>query len=950
MKKSLALIVLMAWSAITSAQVVTTIPAFPTQTGSVTLNFNASQGNKGIENYTGDVYVHTGVITDKSTSNTDWKYVKTSWGQNTPETKLTRTGTNSYQLIIANPRTYYNVSANDKIVKLAFVLRSGVQVGGSYKEGKDVGGLDILVSIYDSNLNVRFENPSEDITIVEKNVEVPILAIVGYTGTASLTMKLLVNGEEKASVENDTLSTNVTLTQDGVNKLTVIAFDSNGVSDTAHTQLLVAPSVPELPRPTLTQDGINYISDSKVVLSLFAPKKQFVYVIGDFNDFKIENEYLMNKETHNADSVWYWIEIDNLTPETEYAFQYLVDGKLRVADPYSTKVLDPNDDKYIPKTTYPNLKPYPTDKTKFQVGVLQPGKPAFNWQITNFQKPKPEELVIYELLVRDFVATRSYKTLIDTLDYIKRLGFNAIELMPIMEFEGNESWGYNPSFHLAVDKYYGTENDLKLFIDACHKKGIAVILDMVLNHAFGQSPLVRLWNTGDYGAPTAENPYLNTVARHDYNVGYDFNHESYATKYFVDRVNSHWLKEFKFDGFRFDLSKGFTQKNTLGNVGLWGQRDDSRIAILKRMNDKIKEVDPSAYVILEHFADNSEEIILSNAGMMLWNNQNNAFMEASMGFMPSSNFSSLAWNVKGWSNPLAVGYMESHDEERMMYKNITYGASNGTYTVKNLDIALERVKLSSAFFFLVPGPKMAWQFGELGYDISIDFNGRVGNKPLKWEYYAQENRLKVYKTWQALLALRHADEAFSSKSTNISMNVAGALKSITLKNAEMNAYIIGNFGTSTATMNLTYPSTGVWYDYFSGQTIQVPETSSSISLNPGEFYVYTTKQFDLPEQGLFTANESELNNENPVRFALNPNYPNPFNPSTTISFDMMKTGFVDISVFDILGRKVATLENGIKSQGSHTVQFDASRLSSGMYLVKMQVGSQVFIQKATLLK
>ncbi|NOZ04318.1 MAG: hypothetical protein GXO92_06915 [FCB group bacterium] len=98
--------------------------------------------------------------------------------------------------------------------------------------------------------------------------------------------------------------------------------------------------------------------------------------------------------------------------------------------------------------------------------------------------------MIYELLVRDFIDRHDYQTLIDTLDYLEKLGINAIELMPINEFEGNSSWGYNPSFYFAPDKYYGTRQDLKLFIDECHRRGIAVIMDIVLNHTYGQSPLV----------------------------------------------------------------------------------------------------------------------------------------------------------------------------------------------------------------------------------------------------------------------------------------------------------------------------------------------------------------------------------------------------------------------------------------------------------------------------
>ncbi|MCB0681020.1 MAG: hypothetical protein KDC32_08815, partial [Saprospiraceae bacterium] len=175
-----------------------------------------------------------------------------------------------------------------------------------------------------------------------------------------------------------------------------------------------------------------------------------------------------------------------------------------------------------------------------------------------------------------------YTTLIDTLDYLQNLGINAIELMPVQEFEGNISWGYNPSFHMALDKYYGPVNEFKRFIDSCHARGMAVILDVVYNHAFGQCPLVQLYFDGK---PTPESPYFNVDATHPFNVGYDFNHESEATRRYIDQVMTYWLEEFRVDGFRFDLSKGFTQVNNPDDVGAWGQYDASRIAILKHYAD-----------------------------------------------------------------------------------------------------------------------------------------------------------------------------------------------------------------------------------------------------------------------------------------------------------------------------------------------------------------------------
>ncbi len=217
----------------------------------------------------------------------------------------------------------------------------------------------------------------------------------------------------------------------------------------------------------------------------------------------------MKCDSVNADSSWYWITINNLSPGTQYAFQYLIDGTLKVADPYSQLVLDPANDQYISSPTYPNLKPYPNGKTDHIAGVLQTGQTSFQWTDQNYQRPAKNKLNIYELWLDDFVANHDYTTFTDTLNYFQNLGINAIELMPINEFEGNISWGYNPDFYFAPDKYYGPADDLKRFVNECHKRGIAVIMDMVLNHSYGQSPLVRMYYDSATGKVTPDNPWYN---------------------------------------------------------------------------------------------------------------------------------------------------------------------------------------------------------------------------------------------------------------------------------------------------------------------------------------------------------------------------------------------------------------------------------------------------------
>src|SRR5690606_17186740 len=238
-----------------------------------------------------------------------------------------------------------------------------------------------------------------------------------------------------------------------------------------------------------------------------------------------------------------------------------------------------------------------------------------------------EKMFIYEMCIRDFVDTHAYKTVTDTLDYLQELGVNVLELMPITDFDGNLSWGYNPNYYFAPDKYFGPKNALKKLIDECHKRGMAVTLDMVLNHSWGQNPLVRLyWNGAPVFEPTEENPWFNVGCNFENELacfGPDYDHESPYTQDWVDSVNAYWLTEYKVDGFRFDFTKGFTNEYKSMD-DKWGDAyDASRIAILKRMADAIWEVKPEAIVMLEHLSfNNEEERELANHGMLLWANFN----------------------------------------------------------------------------------------------------------------------------------------------------------------------------------------------------------------------------------------------------------------------------------------------------------------------------------------
>jgi glycosidase len=894
---------------------VTTNPALPNDNKAVTITFDATQGTAGLKDYTGDVYAHTGVITDKSTSTSDWKYVIAAWTSNIPKAKLTRVTTNTYTLEISpDIRSFYSVPSGETIKQMAFVFRSADQT----KEGKATGGKDIFATVYTEGLNVSISSPQR-INVFEKNES------FAFTASTSMAadLKLYQNNLEIASQSGTTITQNITIPDAGSYWLKVKATQSSTVKRDSVFVCVREATVTEN-KPAGLQTGINYIDDQTATLVIWAPAKKYIFATGDFNNWVPENKWQMKK-----DGDYFWLRLENLVPKKEYVFQYLIDGNIKVADVYTDKISDPYDDKYISSTVYPNLLPYPEGKAVDRASVLQTAQAPYSWNTTSYTIPQTSKLSIYELLIRDFTEEKTYKAVQAKLDYLKRLGINTIELMPFNEFEGNNSWGYNPNFYFAPDKAYGTKNDLKTLIDECHKQGFIVIQDIVLNHSYNSSPMVKMYWNDALNRPAADNPWFNQTSPNTaYSWGNDFNHESQATKDFVDRVTKYWMTEYKIDGFRFDFTKGFT--NTPGNGDGY---DASRIAILERMATKIWEVNPMAFVILEHFAANSEETELAayGNGMLVWGNASKEFDEAAKGFNESGNsdFYWASYQQRGFSKPGLVAYMESHDEERQMFKTITAGNSLGSYDTKDPGTALERSKLATAFFLSLTGPKMIWQFGELGYDISIDQGGRVGEKPVLWNYLTDAKRLKLFDVYSAMLRLRSQFDVFTSGQETLSVN--GTIKNIQLKLNDHNTTLIGNFGMILQAVTPNFQHTGTWYEFFSGNELNITDVNTSVLLSAGEFRLYSDKKLPAFKDLATATIPQELT---PARLRL---YPNPAtdhlnieSAETVLSFDL----------YSVDGKLIQTRK---PNAGSFAVE--TQNLKPGVYFVRMHTASQLFTEK-----
>jgi 1,4-alpha-glucan branching enzyme len=924
-------------SLVCKSQTVTTSPAIPSPSQPVTITFDVTGtdfANKNLD----DVWLWTW-LQNTTVINAPTNVNPATSAQNAA--KVTRSSVNpNFYSITFTATTFFNQPAS-AIQNVGVLLK-----GRDWDNGKTP---DRFVTFSDS-FTVTFSKPQKKLFFVNPGEAIPITVSTNLAAAISLKKGNTTLASSSGNVTEFNYTLAVSEPQ-GVIAITAEASQGSNVVSTSFSYV-VRTSTVNANRPAGIVDGINYSSDpTKATLSLWAPGKTSVYVVGEFNDWTIAPEYQMKKNGEH-----FWLEVGGLTAGKEYAFQYLVNESIKMADPYADKILDP-DDKTIPTNTYPDLKAFPakalSDQWYFnRLSVLQTAQQPYVWKTTGFQKPAKEKLVIYELLIRDFFENgqRNYQNLIDTLGYLKRLGVNAIELMPIMEFNGNESWGYNPAFMFAPDKYYGTKNKLKEFIDKSHQMGIAVILDIAMNHQDIPNSYVLMDFDFVNMKPLPSNKWFNVTATHPFSVFYDMNHESLYTKKYLDTVNYYWLNEYKVDGYRFDLSKGFTQTSNPNNVNAWSAYDPSRVAILKRMADKIWSHTPDAYVILEHLAVNAEEKELAEyrategKGMMLWGKMTDPYNQNTMGYAGNSDIAGIYHVNRGWSAANLVGYMESHDEERLMVKNMQSGNIAGSYSTKDLFTSLERMRAASTIFYTIPGPKMLWQFGELGYDYSINYcpNGsnspdcRISPKPVRWDYRNEDQRERLYNHIRDLNRLRNTYSVFTKGTATISTGTS-LTKQMMLKNNpyttspanidQMNAVVAVNFDLTSVNVDVAFPHTGTWYEYYSqGQQYAVAGSALSVPLLPGNYLLFT----DVPiENHLITSTEHAPE----IAIVM---YPNPVSDFVTV--EQKGVGALKYNTtLTLLSLNGAA----IYPEKISDAQWDVRSLSKGMYIAELRFKNKV---------
>jgi Alpha amylase, catalytic domain/Secretion system C-terminal sorting domain len=853
-----------------------------------------------------------------------------SWTASNEANKFTYdAGSDTYTKTFV-PTTFYNRTA---IGRIGFLVKA--KDGSGNKQSQDILA---EVGSFQVTLTAPVQNSA---TILTSGSNLSIAA----TNTNGLASYVLKSNEATINSNPSTASYSFLASSITSNQNYSLEVTQGTTTISKNFSVIINPGAVTMTMPAGLLDGINYNTNdaTKATLVLDAPYKDFVYVAGSFNNWQPTSGYAMKKDPTTGK---FWLELTNLVSGASNSYQYWVVDEtpiagtptlVKTADPFSTLVLSPFDDGGIPAISYPNMPTYPAGQER-EVTVLQTGQTPYPWQVTNFIKPAKEKLVVYEVLVRDFDAKRNFQSLIDRMDYFKKLKINAIELLPVMEFEGNESWGYNTAFHLALDKFYGTGDKLKEFIDLCHQNGIAVILDVALNHAFGRNPMVRMWmNDPDgngWGSPSTENPYFNTVAKHSYSVGEDLNHSSPFTQNYVKRVIKQWVEEFKIDGLRWDLTKGFTQNCTASNSSCTDGYQADRVAVLKTYADYSWSLDPTHYTIFEHLGNYTEEQEWANykiaenpsKGIMLWGKMTNDYNNLSKGF--AGNIYGMTGSSRGFTANRLMGFAESHDEERLMYNNLQTGNnSNPAHNVRDLNTALSRMSAIGAVSLLIPGPKMIWHFGELGHELSINtctdgsVSGtcKLATKPQPqwgWVGTGATARDKIYNDWAKMITMKTTEPVFLGAATVIGSSTL--YQTIKITNPALAAtdlkdvLILANFDVTTQNIATGFPYAGTWTNLMDNTTINVTNVADVISIPAGEFRIYGNKAAVLAIDS-FESNNKILLYPNP-----DPNY---FTLNAKVS---------QVQIYSALGQLVKSFDDN----QTPDYKYQVSDLSNGIYFVK----------------
>lgn len=553
--------------------------------------------------------------------------------------------------------------------------------------------------------------------------------------------------------------------------------------------------------------------------SLFAPYNEFVALIGSWNQWQ-------PIDMKKGDDGWWRVDVPLKDGEHQYKFQvksksYFAEGKiLSVADPYSTRVTRDSDENSII--------------------VIKDGKrvvTTYQWKHDQVPLPQNPQLVIYEMHIGDFCGgpgdvkegtPGTFEEAAAKLDYLSSLGVNAVELMPITEYPGDQSWGYNPRILFGVENNYGTPDDLCAFVDECHARGIRVILDKVLNHAEMESPLTKIDYTYWYHRENPDAPHLQWGPK--YNFGFhDEKLNVWPARQYVRDSLLFWLEHFHVDGIRFDATAVINNYEILGWLHhevfsfLGGIKPFITIAEHVPQDPTVAGSDgPLDAAWHETF---SKQIMATIVGRE---------QDGRQPYNLDAIISTLDPRLEGFESPLnVINYIDNHDQNRIMWQ---LGQANIFD-----DAAFRRIKMGASILLTAPGIPMIW----MGQEFGESDRKTIERQPIDWSLLQNHSNTDLRNTYAGLIHLRKTMPALHGDSFEvICANPERSFFAYKRWNAEGNVVVVvvNLHDSYLGQVEIaSWPEDGVWHEYTDDYDIEVQGGILRDSLAESEVKIYFKK-------------------------------------------------------------------------------------------------------------
>lgn len=535
-----------------------------------------------------------------------------------------------------------------------------------------------------------------------------------------------------------------------------------------------------------------------IEFKLFAPYNKGVALIGSFSNWQ---DVPMQK----GDDGFFrtTVELEDGT----YQYKFRVQSKswflepdqwVEIVDPYATNIDDP---------------------TQNGVIWIKDGEPivdTYVWKHDDKPLPADHELVIYELHVADFSGGEDdpkprgkYKHVLEKLDYLCELGINAIELMPVKEYPGDYSWGYNPRYFFATESSYGTTADLKHLIDECHARGMRVLMDGIYNHSEASSPLTQIDH--DYW-------YHHEPRDPDNNWGPEFNYElydealdTYPARRFIGDTVRFWVEEYHIDGIRFDAARQIANYDFMH----WIVQEAKQTAGAKPFYNVAEHIpettsitnvdgpmdgcwhDSFYHCVLEHICGDTLD----------FERLKDVLDAKRQGFLGATN---------------VVNYLSNHDHNRIM-------ADLGDRGILD-EAAFKRVKLGAALLMTAMGVPLIWmgqEFGESKYKT-------IEPNKVDWTLLGNDLNRGLFEYYKGLISLRKANHALYTANIDFFHEdpESGVLAYVRWNDEGSRVVVVANFSDNylAGYRVPNFPADGTWHEWTSNYDIEAGEQNILIDL------------------------------------------------------------------------------------------------------------------------